>query len=160
MTTITLGGPVPDFQALATDEKTVRLSDFSGQWLVLYFYPKDHTPGCTQEGQAFRDHIAQFTKANAVVVGVSRDSVRVHESFKAKQQLPFDLLSDGDEALCQLFDVIAMKAMYGKQVRGVVRSTFLIDPNGVLAHEWRKVKVKGHVLEVLAKLSELAGVSA
>jgi len=158
MTTITLGSPVPDFQASATDGKTVCLSDFSGQWLVLYFYPKDNTPGCTQQGQDFRDHFTRFAEANAVVVGVSRDSVRVHEGFKAKQQLPFDLLSDTDETLCRLFDVIAMKNLYGKQVRGIVRSTFLIDPHGVLAYAWRKVKVKGHALEVLAKLSELAGV--
>jgi len=160
MTTVTLGSLVPDFQAFATDGKTIRLSDFSGQWLVLYFYPKDNTPGCTQEGQAFRDQIAQFTQANAAVVGVSRDSVKMHEGFKAKHQLPFDLLSDSDESLCQLFDVIAMRNMYGKQVRGVVRSTFLLDPKGVLAFEWRKVKVKGHVEEVLAKLSKLAGASA
>lgn len=160
MSSITLGKPVPDFQAVATGEKTVRLSDFSGQWLVLYFYPKDNTPGCTQEGQAFRDHSKQFAAANAAIVGVSRDTVRVHEGFKAKQQLPFDLLSDADEVLCQLFDVIAMKNMYGKQVRGIARSTFLIDPNGVLAYEWRKVKVKGHAEEVLAKLADLAGASA
>jgi len=160
MASLTLGNPVSDFQAVSTGEKIIHLHDFLGKWLVLYFYPKDNTPGCTQEGQAFRDHGDQFDAFNAVILGVSRDSVRVHEGFKAKQQFPFDLLSDGDEALCQLFDVIAMKNMYGKQVRGIVRSTFLIDPNGVLAREWRKVKVKGHAEEVLGALAELTGAQA
>lgn len=160
MTTLTLGNPVPDFQAASTGEKTIRLLDFLGKWLVLYFYPKDNTPGCTQQGQAFRDHSNQFAAVNAVIFGVSRDSIQVHEGFKARQQFPFDLLSDGDENLCRLFDVIAMKNMYGKQVRGIVRSTFLIDPNGILVREWRKVKIKDHVEDVLAALTELTGAQA
>ncbi|QPK64672.1 thioredoxin-dependent thiol peroxidase [Methylomonas sp. LL1] len=149
MTTVAIGQAVPDFQLPATGDKHLSLADFKGRKLVLYFYPKDNTPGCTQEGQAFRDHISQFDDLNATVLGVSRDSVKMHEGFKYKQAFPFDLLSDQDEQLCQLFDVIKMKNMYGKQVRGIERSTFLIDENGVLVHEWRKVKVKTHVEEVL-----------
>lgn len=154
---ITLGNPVPDFEAPATGDKTVKLSDYRGKYLVLYFYPKDNTPGCIQEGQGFRDNIEKFTAHNAVILGVSRDTVRVHEGFKCKQQFPFDLLSDPDEQLCQLFDVIKMKSMYGKQVRGIERSTFLINPQGLLVHEWRKVKVKIHIEEVLQALNELTG---
>lgn len=157
MTEIAIGGPVPDVQVQATGDKAVKLTDYHGHYLVLYFYPKDNTPGCTQEGQAFRDSFDKFAALNAVILGVSRDSVRVHEGFKAKQQLPFDLLSDSDEQLCQLFSVIKMKNMYGKQVRGIERSTFLIDSDGLLAREWRKVKVKGHCDEVLQAVSELAG---
>lgn len=149
MTTVTLGQAVPDFQLPATGDKTLALADFRGKRLILYFYPKDNTPGCTQEGQAFRDLSGQFEQANAVILGVSRDSVKMHEGFKAKQCFPFDLLADQDETLCQLFDVIKMKNMYGKQVRGIERSTFLIDEQGVLQKEWRKVKVKGHAEEVL-----------
>lgn len=155
MTTATIGQPVPDFQLSSTGDKTLSLADFKGKKLVLYFYPKDNTPGCTLEGQAFRDHIQQFDSLNATVVGVSRDSVKVHEGFKCKQNFPFDLLSDQDETLCQLFDVIKMKNMYGKQVRGIERSTFLIDENAVLIHEWRKVKVKTHIEEVLQFLQQI-----
>ena len=154
---ITLGNPVPDFEALSTGDKTVKLSDYHGKYLIIYFYPKDNTPGCTQEGQGFRDNIEKFTALDAVIVGVSRDTVRVHEGFKCKQEFPFDLLSDPDEKLCQLFDVIKMKNMYGKQVRGIERSTFLIDPQGLLVREWRKVKVKIHCEEVLQALHELTG---
>lgn len=154
---ITLGNAVPDFEASSTGDKTVKLSDYQGKYLIIYFYPKDNTPGCTQEGQGFRDNIEKFTALNAVIVGVSRDTVRVHEGFKCKQEFPFDLLSDSDEKLCQLFDVIKMKNMYGKQVRGIERSTFLINPQGVLVHEWRKVKVKSHCEEVLQALHELTG---
>lgn len=154
-TTVTLGQAVPDFQLPATGEQTLALSDFKGKRLLLYFYPKDNTPGCTQEGQAFRDNIEQFDALNTVILGVSRDSVKVHEGFKCKQNFPFDLLSDKDEQLCSLFDVIKMKNMYGKQVRGIERSTFLIDENGVLIHEWRKVKVKTHLDEVLQVLRQL-----
>ncbi|MGZ5050258.1 MAG: peroxiredoxin [Methylobacter sp.] len=154
---IMTGNSVPEFAALATGDKTIKLSDYQGRYLVLYFYPKDNTPGCTQEGQSFRDNIERFNACNAVVVGVSRDSVKVHEGFKCKQEFPFDLLSDADEKLCELFDVIKMKNMYGKQVRGIERSTFLIDPQGVLVREWRKVKVKDHCEEVLQALNELAG---
>ncbi|MDO9140080.1 MAG: peroxiredoxin [Methylobacter sp.] len=154
---ISIGHCVPDFEAVATGDKTIALADYRGKYLVLYFYPKDNTPGCTQEGQAFRDNIEQFNTLNAVILGVSRDSVRVHQGFKDKQQFPFDLLSDADETLCQLFDVIKMKNMYGKQVRGIERSTFLLDPDGVLVREWRKVKVKTHCAEVLQALHQLTG---
>jgi peroxiredoxin Q/BCP len=152
---ITSGEPVPDFEAFSTGDKSVKLSDYQGKYLLIYFYPKDNTPGCTQEGQAFRDNIEKFTLLNAVIVGVSRDTVRVHEGFKCKQEFPFDLLSDADEKLCQLFDVIKMKNMYGKVVRGIERSTFLVSPQGLLVHEWRKVKVKGHCEEVLKVLIQL-----
>ncbi|WP_394751871.1 peroxiredoxin [Crenothrix sp.] len=151
-----IGTIIADVDLLATGGKNVKLSDFRGQYLVLYFYPKDNTPGCTQQGQAFRDNIDKFTQLNAVIVGVSRDSVRVHEGFKGKQQFPFDLLSDSDEVLCRLFDVIKMKNMYGKQVLGIERSTFLVDPDGVLIHEWRKVKVKTHIDEVLQVLNTVS----
>ncbi len=156
MTSISLGSPVPDFEALSTGDKSVNLRDYRGKYVVLYFYPKDNTPGCTQEGQAFRDNIEKFTALNAVILGVSRDTVRVHEGFKCKQAFPFDLLSDADEKLCRLFDVIKMKNMYGKQVQGIERSTFLIDPDGVLVREWRKVKVKNHCEEILQALNEPA----
>jgi len=152
MTAVIMGHPVPDFQVPATGGKTVSLADYRGKKVVLYFYPKDNTPGCTQEGIAFRDNAEQFAQLNAVILGVSRDSVKMHEGFKCKQSFPFELLSDQDEALCQSFDVIKMKNMYGKQVRGIERSTFLIDENGVLVKEWRKVQVKTHVAEILAFL--------
>jgi len=160
MTPISVGCAVPDFELPSTGDTIFRLADFRGSYLVLYFYPKDNTPGCTQEAQAFRDNIDKFTALNAVLVGVSRDTVRVHEGFKAKQGLPFELLSDNEETLCGLFDVIKLKNMYGKQVRGIERSTFLIDPDGVLVREWRKVKVKSHSDEVLTSLHELAGAKA
>ncbi|OAH98865.1 peroxiredoxin [Methylomonas methanica] len=156
MTLATLGSAVPDFEIAATGEKTVKLSDYRGKKVVLYFYPKDNTPGCTQEGQGFRDNIEQFKQLNAVILGVSRDSVKIHEGFKCKQEFPFDLLSDQDESLCNLFDVIKMKSMYGKQVRGIERSTFLIDEDGVLVKEWRKVQVKTHIAEVLSYLQSAA----
>ncbi|SHE22428.1 peroxiredoxin [methanotrophic endosymbiont of Bathymodiolus puteoserpentis (Logatchev)] len=155
MSSVTLGSPVPNFEAISTGDKSIQLSDYRGKYLILYFYPRDNTPGCTTEGQNFRDKIAEFSALNAVILGVSRDSVRVHEGFKAKQNFPFDLLSDQEEKLCTLFDVIKMKNMYGKKVRGIERSTFLIDPNGILIHEWRKVKVKVHIDEVLQTLKEL-----
>lgn len=155
MNAINVNEPVPDFQSTATGDKTVKLSDYRGQYVVLYFYPKDNTPGCIQEGQGFRDRIAEFTALNAVILGVSRDSVRSHEGFKCKQEFPFDLLSDHDESLCRLFDVIKLKNMYGKQVLGIERSTFLINPEGLLVKEWRKVKVKTHVDEVMEALHEL-----
>lgn len=155
MSAISLGKPVPDFTSPSTGDKNIQLSDYKGKYVLLYFYPKDNTPGCITEGQNFRDHFDQFEKFNTVILGVSRDSVRVHQGFKTKQNFPFDLLSDKEEQLCQLFDVIKMKNMYGKQVRGIERSTFLIDPDGVLIHEWRKVKVKIHSEEVLQKLGEL-----
>ncbi len=155
MTTLNLNEPVPDFEAEATGGKTIRLSDYRGKKVLLYFYPRDNTPGCTQEGKDFRDHYARFQELNTVILGVSRDSVKVHEGFKQKHEFPFDLISDKDEKLCSLFDVIKMKNMYGKQVRGIERSTFLIDEQGILIHEWRKVKVKTHVAEVLDILEQL-----
>ncbi len=155
MSSVTLGNPVPNFESMSTGDKSIQLSDYRGKYLILYFYPRDNTPGCTTEGQNFRDKIAEFSALNAVILGVSRDSVRVHEGFKAKQNFPFDLLSDQEEKLCTLFDVIKMKNMYGKKVQGIERSTFLIDPNGILIHEWRKVKVKVHIDEVLQTLKEL-----
>ncbi len=155
MTDISIGNNVPDFEASSTGDKTIKLSDFKGKNVILYFYPKDNTPGCTQEGRDFRDQYKKLATLNTEVLGVSRDSLRMHENFKTKQEFPFDLLSDPDEDLCKLFDVIKMKNMYGKQVRGIVRSTFLIDKNGVLVKEWRKVKVKTHIEEVLQAVNEL-----
>jgi len=147
--------PVSDFQVQATSGQAVSLSELKGQQVVIYFYPKDSTPGCTTEGQDFRDHHAQFQAANTVVFGVSRDSLKSHENFKAKQSFPFELISDKDEALCQLFDVIKLKKLYGKEYLGVDRSTFLIDKEGVLRHEWRGLKVPGHVAAVLEKAQAL-----
>ena len=149
------GKKVKNFKLPATGSKEISLDDFKGKNVVLYFYPKDSTPGCTTEGQDFRDAKARFTRQNAVVLGVSRDSLKSHENFKAKQKFNFDLLSDAEEELCNQFDVIKMKNMYGKQVRGIERSTFLIDEKGVLHQEWRKVKVKGHVDEVLEAVKSL-----
>nr|WP_298172892.1 peroxiredoxin [uncultured Pseudomonas sp.] len=141
---------VADFQAQATSGQQVQLSALKGQQVVLYFYPKDSTPGCTTEGQGFRDQYPAFQAANTLVFGVSRDGLKSHENFKCKQAFPFDLISDKDEALCQLFDVIKLKKLYGKEYLGVDRSTFLIDKHGVLRQEWRGVKVPGHVDAVLA----------
>lgn len=155
MKKISIGKPVPDFELPATGDKTIKLSGLKGKNIVLYFYPKDSTPGCTKEGQDFRDNDARFKKANTVVLGVSRDSLNSHEGFKGKECLPFDLLSDEDEKLCRLFDVIREKNMYGKLVPGIERSTFLIDAKGVLQKEWRGVKVDGHIAEVLDALKTL-----
>jgi peroxiredoxin Q/BCP len=149
--------PVPDFEAAATSGQAVSLSALKGRQVVIYFYPKDNTPGCTTQGQDFRDHIAQFEAANTMVFGVSRDSLKTHENFKAKQSFTFELISDKDEALCQLFDVIKLKKLYGKEYLGVDRSTFLIDKDGILRHEWRGVKVPGHIADVLAKAQALNG---
>ena len=146
---------VPDFEAASSNGKTFKLSDCKGKHLVLYFYPKDNTSGCTREGQDFRDNYNKFKRNKAIVVGVSRDSLKSHENFIAKQEFPFNLLSDQDEALCTQFDVIKEKNMYGRKVMGIERSTFLIDSNGKLRREWRKVKVDGHVEEVLAAVREL-----
>jgi len=144
-----LGKPVPDFSLPSTGGATFRLSDARGAKLVLYFYPKDNTPGCTLEGAGFRDHHKDFRRAGAEVFGISRDSVKSHEGFKAKMKFPFELLSDEDEALCKRFKVMKLKNMYGRKVRGIERSTFVVDGRGVLAREWRGVKVPGHVEEVL-----------
>jgi thioredoxin-dependent peroxiredoxin len=140
---------VPEFEAPATGGLTFRLSAARGKPLVLYFYPKDNTPGCTDEGAQFRDLHGEFLKLGCDVYGVSRDSLKSHEGFKAKMSFPFDLLSDPDEALCQMFGVMKMKNMYGKQVRGIERSTFVIDAAGKLRKEWRGVKVPGHAQQVL-----------
>jgi len=150
MTTIAVGQPVPEFSAPATSETTVTLSDLKGKKVVIYFYPKDNTPGCTTEGQDFRDLFSEFEANNTVIFGVSRDSLRVHEGFKTKQSFPFELISDPDETVCKLFDVIKLKKNYGKEYMGIERSTFLIDENGELQQEWRKVRVKEHVDQVLA----------
>lgn len=153
---VTLDQPVADFSAAATSGVQVSLSALKGQNVVIYFYPKDSTPGCTTEGQDFRDHHAAFQAANTLVFGVSRDGMKSHENFKCKQEFPFELISDKDEALCQLFDVIKLKKLYGKEYLGVDRSTFLIDKNGVLRQEWRGVKVPGHVEAVLAAAQALS----
>lgn len=149
------GLKVPDISLPATGDQEISPRDFSGKKVILYFYPKDSTPGCTREGQDFRDQHNRFKRAGAVVLGVSRDSVRSHENFKEKQGLPFHLISDKDEKLCKAFDVIREKNMYGKKVMGIERSTFLIDGEGRLAREWRKVKVDGHVDEVLTATKSL-----
>ena len=149
MSKIAVGKAVPDFELPATGNKNIRLSELKGKNVVLYFYPKDNTPGCTLEGQDFRDLHSKFKNADTVVMGISRDSVKSHEGFKAKQEYPFDLLADEEERACKLFDVIKPKNMYGKEVMGIERSTFLIDGKGVLRREWRKVKVEGHAAEVL-----------
>lgn len=154
MPKVSVGKVVPDFTVPATGNRTLTLKSLRGQNVVIYFYPKDATPGCTTEGCEFTDLHARFRKRNTVILGVSRDSLASHEKFKAKYEFPFDLLSDGDEALCQLFDVIKEKNMYGKQVLGVERSTFLIDADGKLRREWRKVSAKGHAAEVLAAIDE------
>lgn len=140
---------VADFKCAATGDKTVRLKDLRGKKVVIYFYPKDSTPGCTTEGQDFRDLYGKFKRANALVFGASRDSLASHEKFKANQSFPFDLLSDPDERLCAQFDVIKEKSLYGRKFMGIERSTFVIDEDGKLRAEWRKVKVKGHAQEVL-----------
>jgi peroxiredoxin Q/BCP len=153
--TVSIGMPVADFAATSTGGEFL-LSALRGRLVVLYFYPKDNTPGCTTEGCDFGAAHAKFRRAGAEVFGISRDSVKSHEGFKAKQAFPFELIADPDEAVCTQFDVIRMKNMYGKQVRGIERSTFLIDAAGVLRQEWRGVKVPGHVDTVLAAVKALA----
>jgi peroxiredoxin Q/BCP len=150
-----VGNQAPDFTLPATGDQKIKLSALRGRPVVLYFYPKDSTPGCTQEGQDFRDRHADFAGHDALILGVSRDSLRSHENFKAKQAFPFELLADTEETVCQRYDVIKEKNMYGRKVLGVERSTFLIDAEGKLVREWRKVKVKGHVDEVLAAVAAL-----
>ena len=151
----TLNRVVADFTAEATGGKNIRLKDLRGKNVVLYFYPKDNTPGCTLEGQDFRDLHDKFKRQKTVILGVSKDSIASHERFREKQSFPFDLLSDPDEKLCKKFDVIKEKSMYGKKYLGVERSTFLIDSAGKLKREWRKVKVKGHAQEVLDAVKEI-----
>jgi len=149
MAQIELNQQIPDFSLPATNKQTVSLADLKGKQVVLYFYPKDSTPGCTIESKAFRDLYPKFQKQNTEIFGISRDSLTSHENFKAKHDFPFELISDSEETLCQLFDVIKEKSMFGKKYQGIERSTFLIDKQGILRKEWRKVKVKGHVKEVL-----------
>lgn len=146
---------VANFVLPATGGQTISLASLKGSKVIVYFYPKDSTPGCTTEAQQFRDLYARFVKAGVVILGVSRDTIKSHENFKAKMGLPFDLLSDAEEALCSQFGVIKMKNMYGKQVRGIERSTFLIDEKGVLRQEWRGVKADGHAEAVLAAVTAL-----
>lgn len=155
MSAPTIGKRAPAFSLPATGDQTIALKDLKGKNLVLYFYPKDSTPGCTTEGQDFRDLYAEFQKLNTEILGVSRDTLKRHENFKAKQEFPFELLSDVDEVLCNKFNVIKEKKLYGKVHMGIERSTFIIDEKGVLRQEWRKVKVKGHVEEVLEAVKQL-----
>ncbi|MDH5357334.1 MAG: peroxiredoxin [Gammaproteobacteria bacterium] len=155
MNKVELDQAVPDFELPSTGDTIFRLSEQHGKNILIYFYPKDNTPGCTLEGQNFRDHLEQFNQHNTLIVGVSRDSVRVHENFKAKQNFPFDLLSDTDELACKLFDVLHLKKNYGREYMGIVRSTFLIDTQGILRKEWRNVRVKEHLAEVLAFVDTL-----
>lgn len=156
MTNTMLNQPVPDFANPATSGITFKLSDFLGQYVVVYFYPKDSTPGCTTQGMQFRDAYADFKQANTEIIGISRDTVKSHENFKAKFSFPFELAADTEEVVCNIFGVIKMKNMYGKQVRGIERSTFVINPQGVLVHEWRGVKVDGHAQEVLSFIQSLS----
>lgn len=149
------GSPVPAFKIASTSGETFTLEEARGKWLVLYFYPKDATSGCTVEAHDFRELHEKFRRAGALVLGVSRDSLKSHDKFRDKESLPFHLLSDTDEKLCRLFDVIHEKSLYGRKYMGIERSTFLIDGSGVLRREWRKVKVAGHVQEVFEALREL-----
>lgn len=150
MAKVALGKKVTHFKIAATGDQDISLKNLAGKNVVIYFYPKDNTPGCTQEGQDFRDQYAKFKRAKTIVLGVSRDSVKVHTNFKTKHEFPFELLADVDEKLCTQFDVIKLKKNYGKEYMGIERSTFLIDSKGILKEEWRGVKVKGHIEEVLA----------
>ena len=152
---VKIGEKVPEFDLLSTGNKTVKLSQLKGKNIIIYFYPKDSTPGCTIEAQNFRDNIRKFASLNTVVLGVSRDKMTSHEKFKKNQKIPFDLLSDDDEKLCKIFNVMKEKNMYGRKFIGIERSTFLIDERGILRNEWRKVKVKEHVNDVLQTLKKL-----
>lgn len=154
MAKLSVGKKAPDFQLPSTNGD-FHLKDYQGERLVLYFYPKDSTPGCTLEGQDFRDNHQKFRRRKTRIFGISRDSLTSHQNFKAKQKFPFQLLSDHEEIVCKLFDVIREKNMYGRKVLGIERSTFLVDDKGVLRGEWRKVKVKGHVGAVLEAVKEL-----
>lgn len=155
MSKVKVGQPVPDVEFETTDDQVLRFSDLKGKTIVLYFYPKDNTPGCTTEGQDFRDSYEDFRKSNAEIYGVSRDSLKSHENFKAKHSFPFDLISDESGNLCELFDVIKEKMLYGKPVMGIDRSTFIIDKKGILRHEMRGIKVDGHVAHVLGLIKEM-----
>jgi len=150
-----LGKKCPAFKAEATNDQIISNTSFEGKNFVIYFYPKDSTPGCTTEGQEFRDNIKSFKKMNTEILGVSRESIKSHEKFKSKENFPFELLSDPDEKVCKAFDVMKLKSMYGREYMGVDRSTFLVDLTGKVKAEWRSVKVKDHVKEVLDKVKEL-----
>ena len=156
MSKTSIGAAVPDLELTITGNRKVRLNDYRGKKLVLYFFPKANTPGCTLEGRDFAAAFDRFQHHGCIILGVSRDSLKAQDNFKAKQGFPFDLVADSDEQLCAAFDVIKLKNMYGKQVRGIERSTFLIDADGILRQEWRKVKVEGHVAEVLETVASLA----
>ncbi len=149
------GKKCPKFNGICTNNKNFSNKDFIGKKLVIYFYPKDSTPGCTTQGQDFRDNFKAFKKLNTEILGISRDSIKSHENFKLKQSFPFELLSDPDEEMCKAFDVMKMKSMYGRQYMGIDRSTFLIDEKGKIVKEWRSVKVRGHVEEVLSLVQEI-----
>lgn len=155
MPVVTVGKPAPDFTLPSTSEEKLKLSSLQGKNVILYFYPKDCTPGCTLESQTFRDYEKQFSDSNTVILGISRDTIKSHHNFKQKEQLNFELLSDEEEEVCNLYEVLKQKNMYGKKVWGIERSTFLIDPKGIVQNEWRKVKVEGHVEEVLAAVKGL-----
>ena len=150
-----IGKKCPKFRAECTNNKILSNDDFVGKNLIIYFYPKDSTPGCTTEGQEFRDKYKIFKKHNTDIIGISRDSIKSHENFKLKQSFPFELLSDSDEKVCKAFDVMKLKSMYGREYIGVDRSTFIINEKGKVVREWRSVKVKGHVDEVLEAIKEL-----
>ena len=152
---VKIGEKVPEFSLPSTGNKTIELSELKGKNIIIYFYPKDATPGCTIEGQNFRDNIRKFSSLNTVILGVSRDKISSHEKFKKNQKFPFDLLSDEDEKLCKIFNVMKEKNMYGRKFIGIERSTFLIDKKGILRNEWRNVKVKDHVRDVLRILKKL-----
>lgn len=155
MAKVSLGKAIPDFKGKITNDLIIKFSDYKGQNIVIYFYPKDNTPGCTKEGEDFRDYFEDFKKNNTIILGVSRDSVASHDKFTCKYNFPFKLISDEDEKVCKLFDVIKEKNMYGRKYMGIERSTFLINNKGTLVNEWRKVKVKGHVEQVLGALNDL-----
>ena len=155
MTKPKIGNKAPTFKGMSTGKGEADLSKFKGKKVVLYFYPKDSTPGCTTEGQNFRDLYKQFKKENVVIFGLSRESLKSHENFKSNQSFPFDLISDPEEKICNQYDVIKEKSMYGRKYMGIERSTFLIDENGKLVQEWRKVKVTGHAQEVLDSVKSL-----
>ena len=152
MSKVKIGKKIPSFSTILDDGSELKSKDFNGKYIVIYFYPKDSTPGCTKEGEDFRDLHKEFIKRNAQIYGVSRDSIASHQKFKAKYKFPFHLISDEDESLCKLIDVIKEKNMYGRKYMGIERSTFLINDKGRLLSEWRKVKVKGHAQEVLDTL--------
>jgi len=150
-----LGNQVTEFKLPATSNHSIKLSDLKGKNIVLYFYPKDRTPGCTLEGKDFRDHYSEFQELDTEIFGISRDTLKSHEKFKCKHEFPFELLSDADSELCELFNVLGKKKFFGKEISGIIRSTFLIDKTGKLRREWRKVKVKGHVEDVLEAVKGL-----